>query len=76
MSKHKTRNTVFWITWKVNTVWKWNLASLCLITKEKTLSKNSTKIATWKLVPGPFVFANNYAQSLLENETFEASYLY
>ena len=34
------------------------------------------KIATWKLVPGPFTFAKNEAQTLLENEIFEASYLY
>ena len=61
--KHKTRNTCYWITWKVNTVSQWlnlNLASLwCHITKEKILSKNSKKTATWKLVPGPFVFAKN-----------------
>ena len=44
--------------------------------KEKILSKNSTKTATWKLVPGPFEFEKNYVQSLLDNETFEASYLY
>ena len=30
-----------------------------IITKEKILSKNSTKTATWKLVPGPFVFTKN-----------------
>ena len=29
--------------------------------KEKISSKNSTKIAAWKLVPGPFVFAKNEA---------------
>ena len=29
-----------------------------------------------KLVPGPFVFSKNQAQFLLENETFEVSYLY
>ena len=34
------------------------------------------KIATWKLVPGPFMFAKNEAQTLLENEIFEASYLH
>ena len=31
---------------------------------------------TKKLVPGSFVLAKNLAQPLLENETFEASYLY
>ena len=29
-----------------------------------------------KLVPGPFVFENEISQHLLENEIFEASYLY
>ena len=51
------------------------MASLCHITKEKKLSKNSTKSAIWKRVPGPFMFAKNQAQPLLENEIFE-SYLY
>ena len=44
--------------------------------KEKILSKNSRKTATWKLVPGPFVFAKNYAQPLLENENLkQATYI-
>ena len=38
--------------------------------------KKIAKTATWKLVPGPFVFSKNEAQSLLDNEIFEASYLY
>ena len=42
--------------------------------KRKNLSKNSTKTAITK-VPGPFVFTKNLAQSLLENQIFEASYL-
>ena len=44
MPKHKTRNTFHWITWEVNTVCYWNLASLCHITK-KILSKFFTKTA-------------------------------
>ena len=40
------------------------------------LLKNSTKTATGKLVPGPSVFAKNQEQPLLENELFEAIYLY
>ena len=59
MPKHETRNTFYWITCKVNTVCWWNLTSSFHITKEKNLSENSTKIAAWKLVPGPFVFAKN-----------------
>ena len=31
MPKHETWNT-YWITWEVNTVWQWNLASLCSLT--------------------------------------------
>ena len=46
MPKHKTRNTFFWISWEVNTACSWNLVSLCHITKEEVLSKNSTKTAT------------------------------
>ena len=61
MPKNETRNALHWITWEVNTVGQWNLASLCHVTKEKKLSKNSTNAQTWKLVPDPFVFANNYA---------------
>ena len=74
--KHKTRNTFHWITWEVNTVCQWNFAGLCLMKKEKISSKNSTKIAAWKLIPGPFVFAKNKAQLLFENEIVEASYLF
>ena len=76
MPKHKTRNTFYWITWEVITVCKWNLASLCHILKEIVSSKNFTNTAAWKLVPGLFVFAKNLAQPLLENEIFEAIYLY
>ena len=61
MPKNETRNALHWITWEVNTVGQWNLASLCHVTKEKKLSKNSTNAQTWKLVPDPLVFANNYA---------------
>ena len=69
MPKHKT-STFHWMTWEVNAVCLFtnlitsvitNLASLCHITKEKISSKFFTKTATWKLVPGPFVFAKNEA---------------
>ena len=60
MPNHQTGNTFYWITWEVKGICKWNLASLCHITKEKNSTKNSTKTATWKLAPGPFVFAKNY----------------
>ena len=62
MPKHKTINRFYWVTSEVNTVCWWNLTSLCHITKEKILSKNSTKTATWKLVSGPSVFGKNQAQ--------------
>ena len=42
----------------------------------KKLSKVFTKTVTRKLVLGPFMFAKNETQSLLENEVFEASNLY
>ena len=54
MPNYKTRNKFYCITWEVNTFHKWNLASLCHITKEENLWKNSRKIVTWQLVPRPF----------------------
>ena len=55
----------------VNEIWP-----VYVISQRKKISEDSTKTVTWKLVPGPFEFAKNYAQPLLENETFQASYLY
>ena len=52
MPNHKTRNTFYWITWEVNTV-----SPVYVVLKEKILSKHSTKTATWKVIPRPFVFA-------------------
>ena len=46
------------------------------ITKEKKIIKIFFKKLTWKPVQGPFVIAENEAQPLLKNETFEPSYLY
>ena len=41
-----------------------------LISCSETISsKNSIKVAAWKLFP--FVFSKNQAQPLLENEIFE-----
>ena len=51
----ETQNTFYWQTWKVNTVWWSYLVSLCNITKEKYLLKNSTKNVAWKLVQGHFL---------------------
>ena len=51
----ETRNKFHWITWKVNTVWSWNLDSLCNIAKEKILSKTSMKNDTWKVISGSFL---------------------
>ena len=39
MPKHKKRDRFYWITWEVNIVCKWNLASLCYIKKEKRFKK-------------------------------------
>ena len=49
MPKYETRNTFYWITCEVNTVWSWSMTSLCHITKDIFLSKNSTKILAGKL---------------------------
>ena len=59
MPKHETRNTFYWITWEVNTVYYQNLASLCQIPKEIILSKNYKKTTASKLVSSPFVFGKN-----------------
>ena len=52
------------------------MASLYHIPKELISSKNFSKSAPWKLVLDPFVFPKNSAQPQLENEIFEAIYLY
>ena len=57
--KIKKRITFYWITWKVNTVCWWNLASLCHIIQGKKIWKNSTKTVTLKRALGPFLFAEN-----------------
>ena len=41
---------------------------------KKNIIKNSSKNCDLK-TPGPFVFSKNWAQSLLENEIFDVSYL-
>ena len=52
------------------------MASLYHIPKEIISWKNATKTAAWKLVPGSFVFGSNEATLLMENEIFEAMFLY
>ena len=37
--KREARNTFYCITWEVNTIWWWNLASLCNITKKNFYQK-------------------------------------
>ena len=49
---------------------------LCHIPKEIISSKNSARNVAWKLVPDSFVFVKNLPQPLLENEIFDAIYLY
>ena len=55
-------------TQAVNEIWPLYV----ILQKIKILLKYSTKTATSKLVPSPFVFTKNWTQPLLENETFEA----
>ena len=68
MPKHKTINTCYWITWEVKTIYFMSHH------KRKNIIKNSCKNCDLKTL-GPFVFWKNWAQSLLENEIFDASYL-
>lgn len=67
-------NTKYVVTEEVYAVWYWNLTSLSNVTKEKLLSKSSTKMA-WKLNPGPNVRIKNEMQTLLVNEIFETTRL-
>ena len=69
MLKHKTRNIFYWITWGVNIVFQWNFASLCYITKENVLSKNSTKNANWKLVSSNLlIICNTKTMKICQNQ--------
>ena len=45
------RNTFFWLIWEANSLLT-KLGQFMSNTKEKNLSRNFTKNATWKLVPG------------------------
>ena len=44
--------------------------------KKNNFIKNSQKSVAWKLVPGAFALAKNWAQPALENEIFQAIYLH
>ena len=56
MSKHETQNMFYWITWEADTVWYWNLAILCNITKENLYQKNLQKIWQGNLLQALFNF--------------------
>ena len=49
MPKPKTRDKFYWMTYEVNAVSWWNLASLYHITKEKNLSKNSATAVEFQI---------------------------
>ena len=49
MPKPKTRDKFYWMTYEVNAVGWWNLASLYHITKEKILSKNSATAVEFQI---------------------------
>ena len=76
MQKHKTRNTFYWITLEVNTICKWNLASLCHITKEKKFIKKIHKNCNLKNSPRPCCVCNELGITSIGNDIFEASYLH
>ena len=59
MAKHKIRNTFYWITCECKHSLLMKLICQFTLLQKKKKSKNSTKTATWKLVPGPLVFAKN-----------------
>ena len=58
MPSNSKGNRLYRMTLEVNTVWWWNLDSLCNIINENTLSKNYTKCKAWKPAPSPFLFCS------------------
>ena len=68
---NETRNIFYWITWKVNLVWCWNLANLCHITKEKCLSKIPQKTSS-----RPFYVYKESSTTSIKNGIFETNWLY
>ena len=58
MPKHKTRNT-FYSNLQSKHRLLMKFGQFISYFKRKVSSKNSTKTAAGKLVPGPFVFAKN-----------------
>ena len=64
MPKHKKENIFYWIIWEVNTACSWNLVSLYHITKEKKISKSSTKTpqktSSWHLLCLQRIKHNHY----------------
>ena len=74
--KHKTRNTFFWLTWEitqsVNEIWPVHVISQ----KKKIYQKIPQKICDAKTSSRPFWACKKLSTTLLENDNFEASYLY
>ena len=56
MPKHITRSTFYWLNWEENFVLM-KFDQFMPSYKRNYFSKNFTKTATWKHVPGLFVFA-------------------
>ena len=58
MPKRKTRNTIYWITYEVNTVNQ--IGPVYVILQNKTFyQKIIKKTVPWKLVSDPFMFYKN-----------------
>ena len=75
MPQRETQNTFYWLTWEVNSVLKWYLASLCNITKENFLSKTFLENRAWKLVPGLFNFQRIFFKGYLCYKTITSQYM-
>ena len=66
MPRHETQNTYYWITWEVNTVWWWNLASSCNITKKKIFIKKYYKKCGLETSSRPFpIFKESSVKKIL-----------
>ena len=77
MPKNETRNTFYWITWEVNAIWWYNLASLCnkknfyqkilwnrpfTIFKESFVKRNLRKYIFYFIVFSIWVFFHKHSR--------------
>ena len=74
MTKHKARNTFYWITWKVNSLLM-KYGQFISYYKRRYLIKKYTKTTSWKLVLGPFMLPKIKAPPLKNEFLKQATYI-